>query len=182
MTEPGRPRRTGRLAEAIERSVVSAHTPNEQVFGEVRGEREIRVWLAPGHYARVTTPTLQQELASLARLLFAAARRNNSRTFEQVTGRYLVDEPPIAPKDVAYAEALRELAAEGVSDDGSVRVTAIGQQNYAVHIAPGTLDRLGQPQFQEACGQAANRLLADTERQAARLRWRIYEPLPGITV
>lgn len=175
-------RRSGRVSEARERSAVTVSTPNEQVFGEVRGQREVRIWFAPGHYQRVTTARLQDELGALARLLFAAGLKDANRVFRQVTGRDAVRRSPVSPGDVEYDRRLREMEASGESDDGSVRVTAIGQPNHSVQIVAGAPDRVSQEQFEASCAQAANRLIADTEQQAARAKWEIFDPLPGLSL
>lgn len=169
-----------RLAERIADGVVTVSTPNEQVFGEVRGERRVKVWFAPGHYEQVAPSRLEQELATVARLLFAGALREHATAQTEVTGRVFERRIPLGRRDKEYAAALGELAAEGTSQDGSVTVRAVGQQDYAVTIAPGALDRLSEESFRLACTEAAEALLADTEQQAAAARVRIFEMLPGV--
>ena len=170
------------LNERIESSTVSVHTPNELVFGEARGEREVRVWFAPGHHQQVSTRKLEDELATLARLLFVAGVGEHGVALKEATGRTFINRPMIGRRDVAYVERLETLAAEGRSDDGTVQVTSVGQVSYAVPIVPGTLDRAPQQTFEASCGQAANRLLVDVELQAAAARWEIYEPIPGVVL
>ncbi|MEV7428166.1 hypothetical protein AB0N29_00995 [Nocardioides sp. NPDC092400] len=171
-----------RLADRIADSVVTVSIPNERVFGEVRGERRVKVWFAPGHYARVAPAQLERELSTLARLLFAAALREHAVAQKEVTGRVFERRIPLGRRDREYAAALESLAAEGASDDGSVTVRAVGQQAYTVGIAPGALDRLPEDSFRHACAQAAESLLRDTEKQAAIARVRIHEPLPGFSL
>jgi len=168
------------LQRRLDSAVFRVTLPNGQISGEVRGQRHVSIRLAPGHYERVTRAKLQSELAGLARLLFARGLREREIAVKEVTGRVLTRKARIGRRGTAYARALRELAAEGASDDGTVRVTSIGQQNYAVEIAPGTLDRVPQGEFEARCGQAADRLLADTEAKAGRARVEIFEPLQGL--
>lgn len=173
---------TNDLQQRLEQATFTVRLPNEQVSGEVRGQRHVTVRLAPGHYEKVSQAKLCTELANLARLLFARGLRERAIAFKEVTGHTLSPKIRIGSRGTAYAQALRELAAEGESDDGTIRVSAVGQQNFAVAIAPGTLRRLTQQQFEANCGQAADRLLVDTEAQAARARVRIYEPLRGVRI
>lgn len=173
-----------RRERRIEDSVVTVSTPNERVFAEVRGERHVKVWFAAGHYDGVSSSRLEQELATVARLLFAAGLREHERVNRETASGVGQYERRIAlgRRDKEYAEALATLAAEGRSEDGSVTVSAVGQQGYAVTIAPGTLDRLDEQSFRWHCTQAAEALLAETEQKAALARVRIYQPLPGVTV
>lgn len=121
---------TNDLQQRIDAAVFKVTLPNEQVSGEVRGQRQVSIRLAPGHYERVTTTKLQSELASLARLLFARGLRERQIAVKEVTGRVLTRRTRIGSRGSAYAQALRELAAEGESDDGTVRVTSVGQQDW----------------------------------------------------
>jgi len=173
-------RGTNDLQRRLDAAAFTVHLPNERVFGEVHGQRHVRIRLAPGHYEQVSGAKLSTELANLARLLFARGLRERQIAVKEVTGRTLSPKIRIGRRGTAYARALRELAAEGESDDGTVRVTSVGQQNFVVEIAPGTLDRIPQERFEANCGQAADRLLADTEAQAARARVEVFEPLPGV--
>jgi hypothetical protein len=175
-------RGTNDLQRRLDEAAFTVHLPNERVNGEVRGQRHVTIRLAPGHYEQVGSAKLCTELANLARLLFARGLREREIAVKEVTGRTLRPRIRIGRRGTAYAQALRELAAEGESDDGTVRVTAVGQQNFVVEIAPGTLDRLSQQEFEANCGQAADRLLADTEAKAARARVEIFEPLPGVRI
>ena len=125
---------------------------------------------------------LQDNLQTVARLLFAAARREHLDQIRAFTGRD-VDEvesrpEPQTPRDHDYYTRLAELFAEGESDDGLVSVSAVGQQQYVVRVKPGVLDRVPQAQMEASCAQAANRLLAETEQRAAAARWEIYMASP----
>jgi len=170
------------LQRRLDEAFFSVELPNGKVLGEVRGQRHVRVRLAPGHYEQVSTSKLSSELAQLARLLFARGLREREIAFREVTGRERAKPIRIGRRGSAYQKALEELVAEGESDDGAVRVSSVGQQNFVVQIEPGTLDRLSQEQFEASCGQAADRLLLDTESKAARARIEIFDPLPGAPV
>lgn len=171
----------GRLDSAVESSVVTVSTPNEMVHAELRGERHVSVRFAAGHLEQVSHAVLERELASLARLAFAAALAEHARLGAVVTGRVPTRRPRIGRREKEYDQRLAELAAEGVSDDGEVTVTSVGQQHHAVRLRPGCLDRLDAEQLARSCAQAAERLLLDTETRAARARWDVYmgTPLPG---
>jgi DNA-binding protein YbaB len=164
------------FAEMIERSEVTVTTPNGQVTATVRGQREVTVRFAPGFYATCSTAKLQENLQAAARLLFAAARREHLEQIRAFTGRDDVESrpDPQTPRDHDYYARLAELVAEGESDDGLVSVSAVGQQHYVVRVTPGVLDRVPQEQVEAACAQAADRMLAETERKAAAARWEIY--------
>jgi len=173
---------SNRLQRRIEDSIVTVSTPNDLVHAEARGEREVRVWFAPGHYQRANPAQLERDLATVARLLFAAGLAEHARAQTEVTGRRFERRIPLGRQDKEYAEALATLAAEGRSEDGSVTVSAVGQQGYSVTIAPGTLDRLDEQTFRMHCTQAAEALLVDTEQKAALARVRIYQPIPGVSL
>ena len=173
---------TDEFAELIERSEVTVTTPNGNVTATVRGEQDVTVRFAPGFYATCNTAQLQDHLQTVARLLFAAARREHLEQIRVFTGRD-ADEvesrpEPQTPQDHDYYARLAELFAEGESDDGLVSVSAVGQQQYVVRVKPGVLDRVPQAQIEASCAQAANRLLAETELQAAAARWEIYMAPP----
>jgi DNA-binding protein YbaB len=167
---------TDEFAEMVERSEVTVTTPNGQVTASVRGQREVTVRFAPGFYARCSTVQLQENLQTAARLLFAAARRDHLEQIRAFTGRDDVESrpDPQTPLDHDYYTRLAELSAEGESDDGLVLVSAVGQQHYVVQVKPGVLDRVPQEQLEASCGQAADRMLAETERKAASARWEVY--------
>ena len=171
---------TDEFADMIERSEVTVTTPNGQVTATVRGEREVSVRFAPGFYATCSTAQLQENLQTVARLLFAAARREHLEQIRAFTGRDDVESrpDPQTPRDRDYYTKLAELFAEGESDDELVSVSAVGQQNYVVRVKPGILDRVPQERVEASCAQAANRLLADTEQQAAAARWTIFMAEP----
>lgn len=161
--------------EMIERTEVTVTTPNEKVTASVRAQRDVTVRFDPGFYATCSTLEMQENLQKVARLLFAAARKEHLDQIRELTGNDVESRPePQTQQDRVYYAELEQLFAEGESDDGLVTVTAVGQQNMAVTITPGVLDRVPQGEFEAACGQAADRLLADTERKAAALRWTTY--------
>jgi len=171
---------TDEFAELIERSEVTVTIPNGHVTATVRGERDVTVGFAPGFYATCSTVQLQDNLQTVARLLFAAARREHLEQIRAFTGRDDVESrpEPQTPQDHDYYARLAELFAEGESDDGLVSVSAVGQQQYVVRVKPGVLDRVPQAQMEASCAQAANRLLAETEQRAAAARWEIYMASP----
>lgn len=170
------------LQRRLDEAFFTVQLPSGRIFGEVRGQRHVRVRLAPGHYDQVSTSQLCGELANLARLLFARGLRERQLAIKEVTGRTVERPVRFGRRGAAYAKALAELVAEGESDDGTVRVGSVGQQHYTVTIEPGALRRLSQEQFEASCGQAADRLLVDTETKAGRARVEIFDPLPGAPV
>jgi len=169
---------TDEFDELIERSEVTVTTPNGNVTATVRGERDVTVGFAPGFYATCSTVQLQDNLQTVARLLFVAARREHLEQIRAFTGRdadEMQSRPePQTPRDHDYYTRLAKLCAEGESDDGLVSVSAVGQQEYVGRVKPGGLDRVPQAQMEASCAQAANRMLAETEQKAAAARWEIY--------
>ena len=66
-----------------------------------------------------------------------------------------------------------ELAVEGSSDDGAVSITSVGMTHFAVHIAPGTHNRIDGETFAADVGQAATRLMHDQREKMVSLKFEV---------
>src|SRR5689334_2436526 len=137
-----------RLRDALNRMRVSASVAGGAITAELFDGDHVELSFAPGHYDRVDEPALEENLMSLARLMYAEYIRQYFRAvsaaFEQTVTK---DPPAIGRQDREYAERRRELVAEGESADHRITVTVRGMRSWRVRIAPGTLRTLDERQF-----------------------------------
>jgi hypothetical protein len=152
-------------------------SPNEQVFLTILGNAEIRVSFAPGYVERTSYPLLVEQLVRLGRAAFAARTRSFYALRSEEAGQ------PVEPGTTGYSEQSREyfrrlaeLAAEGTSADGSVRVTAVGMTEFAVAFPSSLLDSLGPAGLAARLGEAATALMHDQLTKVARLKLDVYYP------
>jgi hypothetical protein len=143
----------GQAMDALE---VRVSTPNEQLFGEVRGWYEVRVAILAGYAERVGDQETARQLTQLARLLFAARQREY---------RALVEEhlsPPVVPlsgRAKEFRERQDATMVEGISADGAVSVTSVGLNSFHVSLVRGTADRIGSAGIAADATEAANQLV-----------------------
>jgi hypothetical protein len=153
---PRRERHVSPFGRAVDAMHVTAHTPNEQVFGEVNGWYDIRVSFTPGYPERVGDAEVETQLTRLGRLLFAA----RTREYYAILSEHLEPNPAQLTASRARFEAsLEDEVVTGTAAAGAIQVTSVGMRLWTVSVASGTVARLGGEALGEEVTRAANQLV-----------------------
>jgi len=158
---------------------VRTTSPNEQVFITLRGDSSIDVSFLPGYYERANAAQIEEQLARTARLVFAERTKAffdlRSKEHGNIVrpGRVSVNDA-----EAEYKRRRAELAVEGASDDGAVTITSVGMTHFAVHIAPGTQNRVDAATFAQDVAQAGTRLMQDQQTKMRALKLEIHGGWP----
>jgi hypothetical protein len=156
------------MTSALAELRATASTPDERAFASISGRTHVELSLAPGYYAWASVADLERQLTRLARLLFVSRMKAyyvaRSKDFGQLFTR---ESAPTSVRDQAYVRARAGVAVEGVAAGGTIRITAIGMDSWAVHLDRDIQQRLDERAFCRAASEAATRLV---EMQFARVR------------
>lgn len=163
--------------QAWEDTEVTTVSPNEQVFVTLRGSSSISVSMLPGYYERASAAQIEEQLARTARLVFV----DRTKAFFDLRSQEHGDtvrpsQESLTREQAEFKRRRAELAVEGASDDGAVTITSVGMTHFAVHIQPGTQNRIDGEAFAADVGQAATRLMHDQRQKMLDLK---YEVLGG---
>ena len=118
--------------------------------------------------------TLEQQLAALARLLWADRMRQYQAARADAFGQHMAESPPATATDRAYDEARDALVAEGRSSDGRLSITVRGMRAWSVRIAAGTVASLDERAFVDQVQTAAAALIEDQLAGIGQLKREIY--------
>jgi hypothetical protein len=164
-----------RLRDALDRMRVSASVAGGAVTAELFDNDHVDLSFVPGYYGRVDEPALEENLVSLARLMYADYLRQYFRAvsaaFEQAVTK---DPPAIGWRDKEYVDRRQELVAEGGSADNRITVTVRWMCSWRVRIAPGTLRMLDERRFSTGFGEAAQALIRDQFAGIRALKNHVY--------
>ena len=156
------------MTSALAQLTATASTPEGRACATISGRTHVRMSLASGYYEWASVIDLERQLTRLARLLFVARMRAyyeaRSRDFEQLFTR---EPAPTTPLDEAYVRARSEVVVEGEAAGGAVRISAVGMDSWAVHLARDVHQRMDEASFCDAVSRAATRLV---ELQLAAVR------------
>jgi hypothetical protein len=165
----------GVVADRLDAMVVQAEAPGGRISAKLRDRTQVELSFEPGSYRHLDERWLERQLAAVAALLWAGRMKVYHAARSEAFGMPLTGEsPPATARDREYDVALEGLVAEGRAADGSVSVSVRGMRSWAVHIAPGTLQRLDEDAFVERVRAAAAALIQDQFAQVAQLKQRIY--------
>jgi hypothetical protein len=152
-------------------------SPNEQIFLTLVGDAEVRVSFAHGYVERTSYALMVEQLVRLGRAAFAARTKAFYALRSEEAGE------PVEPGTTGYSEESREyfrrlaeLAAEGASADGSVRVASVGMTEFTVAFSPSLLDSLGPEGLGSRLSEAGTALVHDQLAKVARLKLDVYYP------
>jgi hypothetical protein len=84
---------------------------------------------------------------------------------------------PVAPhdqRDYDFLDARSEIESSGASDDGRIRFSAVGMQDIAVEIVPGTVRELTENRFSVRTKEAVTILIQNYMPKVRDLRTRFY--------
>lgn len=160
----------GQLADRLDSIHVRVRAPGTEIEAELRNGTDISISFGESVYEFLNEATLERSLASVARLLYAAWLREY---------RAAIDDSAldITPHDERDHEFLRErslIESTGESNDGRVVFSAVGMQDIAVRIVPGTVWKLTEEQFVARTKEAVTLLVQDYRAKVRELKIRYY--------
>lgn len=162
----------GELADQIDTVPVRAAVPGA-VSAELRGQ-DLRLEFAPGYYRTVSEHSLEQALAGLCRILFAARAKAYDQLVRAAGGTPVPRERATDPLDQGYYARLDTVLATGSSADGRVRVELRGLRDWTVTL---DLGRLREGEFVERAREAAGALIRDVFEKVVQVEQQVYNPL-----
>lgn len=162
---------------ALENKVVRTVSPNEQIFVVIHGNRDVRVSIEDGYYARHSAAEFQTQFARTLRLAFV----NRTKAYFGLRSEFAGGSvrPGSTPVNAHMADFYRrrdELAVEGRSSDDSVEITAVGMRQFAVIVAAGTWGGIELPAFEHCVSEACTALMHDQIQKMLALRGSVGVP------
>jgi hypothetical protein len=166
----------GVLADRLDSMRVRASSPDGSITGELRDRTQVYLSFAPGSYRDYDEASLEEQLAGLARLLWASRMKEYYAAASEAFGEKVTKEPPpVSPRDAAFYEARDELVAEGRSADGRIHIAVRGMRTWTIRIKDGTLRALDQEAFSARVREAAGMLIDDQLTKVRALKLKFYE-------
>ncbi|MCD4535797.1 hypothetical protein LRP67_17040 [Nocardioides sp. cx-169] len=158
--------------EAAARIELEVMTPNEQLFGRLRGKYDVTITIAPGFAERAGDRETAVQLGRLCRLIFLH-RAQRLRRVEEETMQPGPPEPPSA-KDLEFQRRYEELTVSETSSDGTMTLTVVGLSNWTWDIASGTVDRRGSDGVAANATEVANAVALRLADEVRKLNIRVY--------
>ena len=164
------------LADRLDSMKVRVSAPGGKLAAELRNRSEVELRFARGSYQWYSERSLETQLASLGKLLWAARMKGYHLAVSEALGEPVAREaPPVTPRDQAFYAARDRLVAEGRPADGRVAVAVRGMRDWQVTIANGTLRALNEDEFAARVNEAAGKLINDQQMKVWELKQRYYE-------
>lgn len=166
----------GVLADRLDSMRIRVASPNKMVVAELCHRTEVRLSFASGAYQRSYERGLEEQLAGLARVMWAARMKGYYQAVSEAFGEEVTGEPlPVGRRDQEYLQARDQLVAVGRSRDGRVQLAVRGMRTWTVRIADGSLRALSEDEFTASVGEAAGALIRDQFDKIRQLKLRVYE-------
>lgn len=163
------------IGEHLDNMVVTVNSPDEQIHARVSHYHDVETWFDPGVYKRYDEESLSHQLARLGVLTWVAYRRGRSEAYRASQGLSAeelaaAERPSDDPDRRRYEAELNEIAGEGVSAAGTVRIRTTGMMRWSVDIQPGTIRQLDESSFLSELHSAMKALLSDREVKIITLK------------
>lgn len=166
----------GKLSGRVAELSVRVTSPNGQLSAELKGYSEITPSFAAGTYRYYDESSLEDDIAKVASLLFAARTKAYFDIMSESFGSPMNGElPALSSRDRDFDTARAELVAEGRSPDGNIVISARGLRSWSVHIARGSVRRLTESEFVEQLAGAARSLVQHQMDLIRELKDDIYQ-------
>ncbi|GEP36708.1 hypothetical protein NPS01_03710 [Nocardioides psychrotolerans] len=158
--------------EAAARIDLEVMTPNEQLFGRLRGKYDVTITIAPGYAARAGDRETAVQLGRLCRLIFVH-RAERLQRIEEQTMQPGAPEPE-TEKDHEFARRYEQLSVSETSSDATMTLTVVGLSTWSWEIAPGTADRRGSDGVAASATEVANAVALRLADEVRLLNIRVY--------
>lgn len=154
-----------------ESEIVKTVSPNEQIFVDIHGNRDVQVSIDDGYYARYSAAEFQTQFARTLRLAFVNRTKAFFALRSEIAGTHVHPGSTLVNEHMAdFYRRRDELAVEGCSSDESVELTAVGMRQFAVIVAPGTWGDLELATFEHCVSEACTALMHDQIQKMLLLR------------
>lgn len=158
------------LAERLDNIRVRVRAPGTEIEAELSRRTNIELFFEDSAYAAADEPMLEQELASIAKLLWVGWQQQYRRAIEYTN--LIVD--AVNSTDLDFFADRDKTEAAGTSSDHRITISTIGMRNFSVHIKPGTIREITQSQFGRSAAEAATLLIQDYQAKVQELKQRYY--------
>ncbi|PPK67023.1 hypothetical protein V5P93_003362 [Actinokineospora auranticolor] len=158
------------LAERLDGIRVCVRAPGADIEAELRLRTAITVSFDEGVYEFIGEPTLERALAGAARLLWVGWQRQYRAAIDGTNLTVDVDDL----HDSRFFSDRAKVEAIGGSSDARIAITAIGMENFSVHIKPGTIREISEDRFTAGVSEAATKLIQDFQAKVHDLKTRYY--------
>ena len=159
------------LAEKLDGIRVHVRAPGTDIEAELRDRTGITLSFGESVYDFIDESALERVLAGVARLLWTGWQRQYRAAIDETNLNIDVDDM----RDSNFFADRAKVEAIGESNDTRIVITAIGMENFSVHIKPGTVREIPEDQFAENAAEAATRLIRDFQVKVDELKKRYYE-------
>ncbi|WP_244223578.1 hypothetical protein [Amycolatopsis circi] len=159
------------LAERLDGIRVRVQAPGTEIEAELRRRTDIAVSFGESVYEFIDESALENALASIARLLWAGWQRQYRAAIDETELNIDADDL----RDSNFFADRAQVEAVGRSSDERITISAIGMENFSVHVKPGTVREVPEEQFAAGASEAAAKLIQDFQSQVDELKKRYYE-------
>jgi hypothetical protein len=159
------------LAERLDNIRLRVRVPGTEIEAELRNRKDVTISFGESVYAFLNERSLEQYLATLARLFYVGWVREYRAA---ISGTSIVVGEPESQQDRDFLEARSQMESAGASSDGRITISAIGMQDPEVHIVPGTLRELSEEQFVARTKEAVIALAEDYQAKIRELKVRFF--------
>jgi hypothetical protein len=164
----------GIFADRMAELDIQLSSPDGNIHARLSAGDRFEVWFREGNYYRYTESSLEQQLISLARLLFVARRRARLSALSEAVG-YRVqpgNSQPDDPRQRRFHEEQSQLVAVGRT--AVIEVYGSPGEFWTIRIEPGTLAQLDEAGFLIELRAAVSQAMTDMRQQLLRLREDMY--------
>lgn len=162
----------GEITDRVDRMVVRATSPDNNIMAAFTGGRTLEIQFRPGTYRAYSRHGLQHQLSQLGPLVFTGYRRGLNQVIQSVTGS---TEPASEDWDAnrrRYRQAQEKLVARAFSPNRRLRAQAEGLLHWTVEIKDGTLAELSEADFCREASKLVDRVLNDHNIKIGELQKR----------
>ncbi|WP_328607310.1 hypothetical protein OG943_46825 [Amycolatopsis sp. NBC_00345] len=159
------------LAERLDGIRVRVRAPGTEIEAELRQRTGITLSFGESVYEFIDELALERALAGIARLLWAGWQRRYRAAIEETNLNIDADDM----RDWNFFTDRAKVEAAGESSDERITITAVGMEDFSVHIEPGTVREISEDQFSAGAAEAATKLIQDFQVKVDELKKRYYE-------
>ncbi len=168
------------IGDYLDRMVVSAASPDQNIRARVLNYTEVEVGFRPGAFDSYNEERLSYQLARLGVITWVAYHRGRAEAYKRslsLSSEELAEaeRPSDDPHRRRYAEALNNIEGEGVSAGRVLRIRTKGMMQWTVDIEPGSIARLGEERFLSEIHSAFKALLSDREMKIIVLKSEYFD-------
>jgi hypothetical protein len=142
-----------------------------EIEAELRQRTDISLSFGESVYEFVDESALERALAGIARLLWVGWQRQYRAAIEETDLNIDADDL----RDSNFFADRAKVEAIGESGDERIRISALGMENFSVHVKPGTVREISDDQFSASASEAATKLVQDFQVKVDELKKRYYE-------